>query len=291
MSIALRQIRKEEYEAARALWDIVFPDDAAGYSAYYFSKRTMPEAIYAAFDGDRMVGDLHAVPYPLRFGKTVKPCAMVAGVATLPAYRHRGIAASLIRFAHAALCAKGVAAALLKPDVDFYEQFGYLPFAYHDEYELTGANAAHVETGMLITPAPAQMLSMYDAFAANFTGMMDRTLRDMVLYLEEAQLAGFAVTDGSSYALCGEREDGVELSELVGQNVLPLVASLAKQHGAVRFRLPASMRVNGLEPASRMMFSMICPLDENNLLEGTGAANLETLLKGVTGPCCTLEFC
>ena len=52
MSIALRQIRKEEYEAARALWDIVFPDDAAGYSAYYFSKRTMPEAIYAAFDGD-----------------------------------------------------------------------------------------------------------------------------------------------------------------------------------------------------------------------------------------------
>jgi predicted acetyltransferase len=291
VSFTLRHIRKEEYETARMLWDVVFPPDAFGYSAYYFKNRTKPEYILAAFDGDRMVGDLHAVPYPLRFGKTVKPCAMVAGVSTLPEYRHRGIAGSLIRYAHEELRANGVAAALLKPDVDFYAQFGYFPFAYHDEYALSAAQAAPMRKNALCEPDPTGMFAIYDAFAAGFAGMMDRNLHDMALYLEEAKLAGFAVTDGEAYALCGVTEDGVEASELVGRNLLPLVAALAERYGKIRFRLPASMRVEGLEPASRMMFSMLCPLDEQQLLEGTGVGDVDALLKGEIGPCCTLEFC
>lgn len=297
MSVAIRRIRPDEYKAALELWNIVFPEDAHGYSAYYFEKRTKPEYILAAFDGNRMVADLHAIPYPLRFGKAVKNCAMVAGVATLPEYRHRGIAGALIRTVHAELRGSGVAAAVLKPDVDFYAQFGYLPFAYHNEYELFGKSAAAVEKTGLTWPVPADMLVIYNAFAAGFAGMMNRTLHDMELYLEEAELSGFAVTDGQSYALCTEKEQGIEISELVGRNPLPLAASLAGRYQQVRFRLPASMRVRGLEPVGRMMFSMICPLDEKELLSGIGAentenaGNIEALLAGAIGSCCTLEFC
>ncbi|HWQ57606.1 MAG TPA: GNAT family N-acetyltransferase [Clostridia bacterium] len=291
MSFTFRRIKADEYDAARALWDAVFPEDADGFSAYYFSRRTKPEYVFAAFDGNKMVGDLHAVPYPLRFGSAVKPCAMVGGVATLPEYRRRGIAGSLIRLVHEELREQGVAAAVLKPDVDFYAQFGYLPFAYHDEYELTAGQAAAFPQSALRDAEPSAMLALYGPFAERFAGMMARNLVDMELYLEETLLAGFAVTDGNAYALCKEGGDGVEVAELVGFNPLPLVSKLADRYGKVAFRLPASMELGGLYPASRMMFSMICPLDEAKLVEGTGAASAGEILDGALGPCCTLEFC
>ncbi len=291
MSYTLRPITEEEYEEARALWDVVFPEDALGYSAYYFRARTRPAYVLAAFDGERMVGDLHAIPYPLRFGDTVKPCAMVAGVATLPEYRHKGIAGSLIRFAHERLREEGAAAALLKPDVDFYAQFGYLPFAYHDVYEMDAEKAAGMHKSAPHEPDPAAMLAIYEDFAKDFTGMMARTRRDMKAYIEEARLSGFAAADAAAYALCAREDDGVSVTELVGKNPLPLVCALAEEYGRAEFRLPSAMRIEGLAPKRRMMFSMICPLDEEKLLSGTGASGVRALLDGETGSCCTLEFC
>lgn len=291
MSIVLRPIEPREYESARALWDIVFPEDAGGFSAYYFRARTRPEYILGAFDGQTMVGGLHAVPYPLRFGKNVVPCAMVGGVATLPAYRRRGIAAALIEMAHARLLAQGIPAALLKPDAHIYERFGYLPFAYHDEYELSAAQAAAFPQSPPFEAEPSQMLTIYDAFAKNYAGMMARTERDMALYREEAQLSGIAVTDGQAYALAAAGESGIDVLELVGEDPLPLVAALARSYSAARFRLPAGMLLPGLALASRMMFSMICALDEAAFCKASGAASMRALLAGELGPCCTLEFC
>ena len=120
MSFTVRPIAPGEYAAAQAVWDVCFPEDAAGYSDYYFQFRTKPAYVLAAFSADGcMAGALHALPYPLRFGGKVKRCAMIAGVATLPEYRHKGIAAALIRAAHARLADEGACAAVLKPDVDF----------------------------------------------------------------------------------------------------------------------------------------------------------------------------
>lgn len=291
MSIAIRRIREGEYREAHALWDAVFPEDAQGFSDYYFRARTRPEYILAAFDGARMVADLHAVPYPLRFGSAVKPCAMVGGVATLPEYRRRGIAGALIRAVHEELREQGCVAAVLKPDVDFYAQFGYLPFAYHDEYELEAAQAGGFSAAEPREVGPREMLSLYEAFVARFCGTMERTLCDMELYCEEALLSGFAVTDGRAYALGCAGEDGAEIAELVGPDPLPLAAALARQYARAAFRLPAGAEHPGLRPASRMMFSMICPLDEKKLVEGTGASSLANILEGALGSCLTLEFC
>lgn len=291
MSLEIRRIRRDEYREARALWDAVFPEDASGFSEYYFRARTAPEFILAAFDGARMVADLHALPYPLRFGDAVKPCAMVGGVATLPEYRRRGIAGALIRAVHEELREQGFAAAALKPDVDFYAQFGYLPFAHHDEYALTAKQAEDFPAAALRDAEPAQMLALYEPFAARFCGMMARTLRDMELYREEALLSGRAVTDGRAYALFCADGEGAAVSELAGSDPLPLACALAREYGKAYFRLPASAELAGLRPVSRMMFSMICPLDEKKLVEDTGASSLADILAGALGPCCTLEFC
>lgn len=291
MSLLIRPIEPGEYETARALWDAVFPADANGYSAYYFAERTRAEYVLAAFEGERMVGGLHALPYPLRFGGRVVPLAMIAGVATLAEYRRRGIAAALIDAAHERLRAKGVAAALLKPDAHIYARFGYVPFAYHDEYALTAAEAAGLPASEPRAAEPGEMLAIYDAFAKDFAGMMARTPYDMETYLREALLAGAALSDGQAYALVTPGDGGAEVWELAGRAPEPLVRALALRYGKVAFRLPASMRPAGFVPASRMMFSMICPLDTAALLRQTGASGLGALLEGELGPCCTLEFC
>ena len=202
MSFTVRPITPEEYAAAQAVWDACFPEDAAGYSDYYFACRTKPAYVLAAFLEDgRMAGALHALPYPLCFGTQVKRCAMIAGVATLPEQRHKGIAAALIRTAHARLAQEGVCAALLKPDVDFYAQFGYRPFAWHEQFRVEAGELAVPEPA-LHTPSAEEMLACYDALAAEYNGMMVRTVRDMELMRKEtAVLGGEAFAAGGAYAL------------------------------------------------------------------------------------------
>ena len=292
MSFTVRPITPEEYAAAQAVWDACFPEDAAGYSDYYFACRTKPAYVLAAFLEDgRMAGALHALPYPLCFGTQVKRCAMVAGVATLPEQRHKGIAAALIRTAHARLAQEGVCAALLKPDVDFYAQFGYRPFAWHEQFRVEAGELAVPEPA-LHTPSAEEMLACYDALAAEYNGMMVRTVRDMELMRKEtAVLGGEAFAAGGAYALCLAEEGGAELTELVGRNAMPLVYALAARFGAVRFRLPCGARPEGLPKGERMMFSMLCPLNREALLAGSGAESMEELLSGAKKPNCTLEFC
>lgn len=238
-----------------------------------------------------MAGALHALPYPLCFGTQVKRCAMIAGVATLPEQRHKGIAAALIRTAHARLAQEGVCAALLKPDVDFYAQFGYRPFAWHERFRVEAGELAAPEPA-LHTPSAEEMLACYDALAAGYNGMMVRTVRDMELMRKEtAVLGGEAFAAGGAYALCLAEEGGAELTELAGRNAMPLVYALAARFGAVRFRLPYGARPEGLPKGERMMFSMLCPLNREALLAGSGAENMEELLSGAKKPNCTLEFC
>lgn len=292
MSFTVRPITPEEYAAAQAVWDACFPEDAAGYSDYYFACRTKPAYVLAAFLEDgRMAGALHALPYPLCFGTQVKRCAMIAGVATLPEQRHKGIAAALIRTAHARLAQEGVCAALLKPDVDFYAQFGYRPFAWHERFRVEAGELAAPEPA-LHTPSAEEMLACYDALAAGYNGMMVRTVRDMELMRKEtAVLGGEAFAAGGAYALCLAEEGGAELTELAGRNAMPLVCALAARFGAVRFRLPYGASPEGLPKGERMMFSMLCPLNREALLAGSGAESMEELLSGAKKANCTLEFC
>ena len=136
------------------------------------------------------------------------------------------------------------------------------------------------------------MLACYDAFAADYNGMMARTERDMALMRQEtAVLGGETLAAEGAYALCLPGEDGAELTELAGKDVLPLVSALAARYGAVRFRLPQGMRPQGLPKGETMMFSMLCPLKAAALLAQSGAKSLEELLSGAKKPNCTLEFC
>ncbi len=185
MELTIRHIGADEYGEAKRVWDICFPEDATGYSDYYFARRTRAEYVLAAFYEGKMIAALHAIPYPIMLGGETKNCVMIAGVATLPEYRHHMAAARLITACHAEQKQKGTAAAILKPDVNFYAQFGYIPFAWHDEYRLPWIDAG--------IPAPIhettaeEMLKIYSAFSADYIGMMVRTEAGHGDLLEEAR--------------------------------------------------------------------------------------------------------
>ena len=286
--VEIRHIAPGEYELARGLWDACFPEDASGYSEWYFKNKTKREFVLAAFENGEMLSALHAIPYGLSFSGKDKRCAMIAGVATLPARRHEGLAGALIRSCHEELRSAGVCAAVLKPDVDFYAQFGYLPFAWHDEYFLTRAMAAGMPKAELHSPSPDEMLAIYGPFAARYEGMMLRSAADMETALEETALFGFAACSEGAYALCFPQDNGVYVQELAGNSPLPLVAALAEEYGGATFRLPRGTGLPGLLPERAFMFSMLCPLDEGALVRGTGAKSAAELL---SRNCSTLEFC
>ncbi|MBS6323012.1 MAG: hypothetical protein KH409_03355, partial [Clostridium sp.] len=103
---------------------------------------------------------------------------------------------------------------------------------------------------------------------------------------------GFAYSDGKAYALLNETDGGANVYELVGTDTAGLLSSLAEEFGALTFRLPRDT-IPSL-PAMRtgeIMFSMICPLNEDILLKNTGAQSAEELAGGGYGRVCTLEFC
>lgn len=289
----VRPIDPAEYGAAKAVWDICFPEDAEGYSDYYFAHRTKSEYILAAYaPGGEMIGTLHALPYLLSFGGKVKNCALVTGVATLPHYRMRGVAASLLRASVPWLREKGVAAAVLKPDADIYGPFGYRPFSRHDVYCAEASSFKHIKAEEPFVPDAAHMLSCYERFSENYNGMLVRTEAYMKNIALEAEVSGAKVlASQNAYGIIYEGEREISVSELAGSEFLPFLAALSKQEKPIRFRLPAGHVLPGIAPKEDMVFSMLCPVDAASLLAQTGIEDLETLLSGVKKQNCTLEFC
>lgn len=291
MKPSIRHINAEEYAEARQIWDECFPEDASGYSAYYFDKRTRIENVLAAFDGENMLAALHAIPYKMRIGETIKNAVMVAGVATREKYRGQGIASELIMACHEEQRLLGTAAAVLKPDVDFYTRLGYVPFALHDEYRLNWLDAGY--TAPIHAAEAEELLKIYSEYAQSFVGMMVRSKADMEAYIEETRVCGgHAYSTGKAYALLNPTEYGADIYELAGEDKHTLINALAEEFGSVSFRLARTEAPDtAAVKTGECVFSMICPLNEALFIEDTGAKSAKELINGVLLPANTLEFC
>lgn len=280
MSFTVRPITPEEYAAAQAVWDACFPEDAAGYSDYYLHAARSLRMCLPLFGGWAHGGRSArlALSALLRHtGETLRDDCRRGNPAGTAAQRHRRC---IDPHGACAPCTGGRVRGLAKTGCRFYAQFGYRPFAWHERFRVEAGELAAPEPA-LHTPSAEEMLACYDALAAGYNGMMVRTVRDMELMRKEtAVLGGEAFAAGGAYALCLAEEGGAELTELAGRNAMPLVCALAARFGAVRFRLPYGALPEGLPKGERMMFSMLCPLNREALLAGSGAESMEELLSG-----------
>lgn len=277
MSITYRLIDESEYEASKQLWRICFPADSEVFIEYYFSERTCFKNVLAAYENEVMVAALHMLPYKSIFNGSIKDVCLIAGVATLPSHRMRGIAYSLLRLSFFEMKAKGFSAALLQPfNFDFYGKLGFTKFVYHNIYTADG-HTEHVN--MLNQLTPADMKYKYDAFMKNYNGFMAREITDCEKLLAEPR-EGAAVQLGDAYALYEEFDSDIRISELIGaSDILNLVNALCSQTGKkVIFPMPEDKFLQGLK-FTKEPFNMLRIIDASKFLinlpaEGNGTINI-----------------
>ncbi len=229
----IRHIEREEYAAAQTVWDVCFPEDADGFSAYYFQKRTCFQNVIAAFDRDVMAACLHVLPQQIWVGDKAQSVGFIAGVGTLPRYRMQGLAKELLRFAAQEGKERNDYALMLKPvDPRYYTGFGFVPYVVKNRFEATDAFCPGTE---LLSPTVEALHGFYSAFAQQFDGMRLRSLADMELLLEEWNMVGARVfMSRRGYVVCAVEGGDLLEVEAAGDS-LPILSDLAKKEGKVTF--------------------------------------------------------
>ena len=277
-----RVLTKEDIKAARFIWETCFPDDEAAFVDYYFKKRTRPEWIMGGFEGERLIGTVHMLPQTSRFFGLEKPGCFVAGVATLPEERGRGVAENMLEAAFAAMLERGFSYTTLKPFSEklarYYERFGYEPFACRDEYQLSLSDFSDVEDVPVHVPDASELLSIYTAFAARYNGMRVRQEADLSLLIEELSTYESALlSDGKTYAACYLKDGEAHAFELAGEHPAPLLKVLCKQYGSVHAAVSVGMPILQGKSFSREPFNMFKVLDQAAFLQGLPVSIAELL--------------
>ncbi len=277
-----RVLTPKEYAQARRVWEICFPDDEKEFVAYYFQKRTRPEWVLGAFDGERLIGTVHMLPQTAHFCGVEKRVGFVAGVAALPEERGKGVAGKLMRDAFDVMRECGFSVTILKPfslELErYYTRFGYAPFVYRDEYKLTAADFSSVPEAETHRPDAAELLRIYRAFSSGLSGMRVRGEGEFALLLEELETyPSDIVSDGGAYAMCYLGEDTARVFELAGEDAAPLLKVLCKKYGRVEAALPVGRHLLTGKTFERNSFDMIKLLDERAFLSGL-PMRLEELL-------------
>lgn len=277
-----RVLTERDMEAARFVWETCFPDDEAAFIDYYFKKRTRPEWIMGAFEGERLIGTVHMLPQTARFFGLEKPGCFVAGVATLPEERGRGVAENMLEAAFTAMLERGFSYTTLKPFSEklarYYERFGYETFAYRDEYVLSINDFSGVEDVSVHEPDACELLAIYTAFAARYNGMRVRSAADFLLLIDELSTYDSALlSNGKAYAACYLKDGAAHAFELAGEHTQPLLKALCKQYGTVHAAVSAGTPLLEGKGFSREPFNMLKVLDEKAFLQGLPVSVSELL--------------
>ncbi len=274
----VRLINPNEYPRAARVWEICFSEDAGAFVSYYFSRRTRPEYILAAFDGGEMIGTVHMLPQTAALFGEKKRIGFVAGVATLLEHRHKGVCSAMMNASFDIMKQRGFCATVLQPfDVPFYEQYGYRTFVRRREYRYAAGELCAPQTA-LHTPSASEVEELYTRFASHYNGMAVRTGADFDALLAERDGGAVWQAVPGAYAMYYEGDDGLNILELAGDTAAMLaLASSLNRSAAVTLRLPCDTDFPGVY--CEKPFNMLRPLDKTELMRGL-PCGYDTLLEG-----------
>jgi predicted N-acetyltransferase YhbS len=218
----------------------------------------------ARADG-RIVSHVELLDMPVRYGEAIVHVAAVSGVATLPEWRGRGLASTLMEQAIAEMAARDMPLSLLLTGSQaFYERLGWSDWpppgcaiGWADAPEM----AAHLSTPAQVSVAAyrpgdlPEMMALYERFNASRPGALVRPERYwrslLVRWLEATEYPGqrnavyVARREGRlvGYGFAFSNEDALVLAEMAYDDmdaVGPLLKALvAGMGGAERRRLVA----------------------------------------------------
>lgn len=177
----IRTLAMEDMEQAKALWDAAFGDSAA-YRDWYFANRIQAGYSLGAFEGEQMASMLHMLPFELDWYGQPLAAACIAGVATWPSQRKKGLANALLKACFEWLKARSVPLAFLYPfRQSFYRPSGFATVSDMDKITFSAGSLSEIDAkGYRLldhaqTPNLNGVRKIYREMTANYTGF---ALRD-----------------------------------------------------------------------------------------------------------------
>lgn len=136
---------------------------------------TLPGPL-CAFDNGRVIGTARAIPFDQWFGGARVPCAGIAGVAVLPEYRGRGVAAAIMWQLLERRRSQGeVVSALFPANSQLYRQLGYEFAGLRPEFRapVTDLPVSKVGVREMAVGEMAQVMACYSRYAAAHNGPVE----------------------------------------------------------------------------------------------------------------------
>lgn len=129
----------------------------------------------------KLVSILTAVPLTIRIGARAVPCYGIAGVATLPEYRRRGLASALLRAVIDALHAEDAPLTILQAfDHAFYRKHGWETVGYLPQVRLAPTQLPRYNAPLPRRAYPTDyeaVMRLYEACGTRWTGSLVRDER------------------------------------------------------------------------------------------------------------------
>lgn len=206
-----RLVQDRDKEQASALWQECF-GDSDGFCRWFMAEQWNSEYSVAALEGGRLVSMIHGRPYTLSIRGREVPAVIMCGVATAPAYRHRGLMRRCMELFERSARDRG-AYALFQSPVDFgiYEWCMQYPSSTSGIIELEGRaglrGSRYAVDSACDESLAAELLPIYDEVTRGCSGRVVRTTENMkntlrgcqpdggrlLRYIKEGKTLGYAL--------------------------------------------------------------------------------------------------
>lgn len=210
----LRTLTSADIPQLKKIWKEIH-HDTDPFLDWYFSERFFPQHSVCAEENGKIISVCHTMPTRQYLRGRVLPCALLNGVATLPASRGRGIMKQLIRFLYPILAQKGIS---LMPNTpvafEIYAPCGHFPAT--DAVSLCAAKQEKLPQRIRRVPLSDALFPIYRKNAPRYSGIICRTEREFSRKMREYRLENaFALLHEEGYAICISQKDSVYCPECI----------------------------------------------------------------------------
>lgn len=236
----IRPLTRADEVTAKEIWKVCFGDTNA-FIDEYFDQMVHYEDTLGYYDGHDLIADLFMLNFHARLSGVNFKTEFLAGCATLPYARKRGLMRELVKSAMLSMRKRGLAVTYLHPFLHaFYRQFGYETVAYIKRKSMK-PSAGHMEKEPAIFSAYDKIPeeNMHQAYHRYISAYDHAFIRSRERFSKWLRL----LFSDQGYAIVNEAEKPVSYAlyymEEGAANVFELVAREEKERELLLDSIPA----------------------------------------------------